>query len=90
MKLNFEKEVEKNINVKIGDIVESKETNCIYMVVIIRISAFDVKYALMDLVEGCYANGKYISLEDLKESMHDRFIHYSSDEYEMLLKKKKC
>lgn len=91
MKLVIENEIKKDSILKIGDIVESKETKCTYAVVIIRNGAFDVRYALMDLVDGCYANGSYISLEDLKESIHDKYLHYPSDEFELLLqKKKKC
>lgn len=92
MKINFEKEVKKNIKVKVGDVLESGNTNHIYTVIRIVDSALGIRYALMDLNDGCYANGIYGSLEDLKESIvRDRFKHYSSDEYELnLRKKKKC
>jgi hypothetical protein len=92
MKIVIENEVKKSNCLQIGDIVVYDWGKCI----VIRgreAVGSDNYYSLMDLTDGGYANSSYASLEELTSTISDRddIIHYSSDEYELILqKKKKC
>jgi hypothetical protein len=91
MDLHEENRVNESKCLNIGDLVIYEWGPCI----VIRVREameHDDYYALMDLKDGCYANGCYDSLEELTSSISISNVkHYSSDEYELLLrKKKKC
>ena len=93
MKIVIENGVKKSNCLKIGDIVVYDWGNCVVISVKEVMGSIE-RYSLMDLKDGSYANGFSDSLEELTSSIsgRDDIIHYSSDDYELLLlqKKKKC